>query len=145
VTLKTPNPHVNEDAELESGPADGHEEWERRMLKYYGLRPKDPKLARCPRIVAGKRCLLGNPGPAGSLRTCICHSTFHSLTDHRGMWRDALGRTVLTWEPYGIYGADFTAVVGPILALGLEILIESYSPYYPGHTVLVIIRQDFHP
>jgi hypothetical protein len=57
------------------------------------------------------------------------------------MWRDAHGRSVLSWEPYGIDGDEFAAVVPELLALGLEILIEGYSPYYPGHTVLMIIRR----
>jgi hypothetical protein len=134
------NPHLDEDAELEIGPADGYEDWTRRMKKYFGFRehPRQNTVPRCPRVILGKRCLSWQDHNA----KCACNKHHpHHLWDHCRLWRDALNNRVLTLEPYGINGNEFAQLVANVLALGLDIQVEGYSPYYPGHSVLIIIRK----
>lgn len=105
-------------------------EWEDRMTHRFGFRPHPNwKLPRCPTVVLdGRRCQ--QPGP------CICK---HRLLDHRALWRDCDRQTIFTAEPYGASSEDLAELIAALHAIGLELQIEGYSPYYPGHTVLLVI------
>jgi len=115
------------------------------MAKFFGLRPhpKNLTVSRCPRIVAGKRCLLGF-GKWG-FQSCICRRYASHLWDHTNLWRDKFNRNVLTVEPYGINAEELAPLISDVAALGLEVDIEGYSPWFPGHTVLIVIRPQRAP
>lgn len=99
-----------------------------------GWRPRKSQHDRCPRLVAGLRCLTGRLNP----RSCFCQRHWRVL-DHARGWADATGRRVLTAEPYGADLADLGALAADPDGLGLTARVMAGSPYYPGATVLVVI------
>lgn len=111
---------------------------DRRAGEWFDLRPSSAPA--CPRVVAGKRCLLGND----PRRPCICERYDYPLWDHPRMWLDRAGRHVLTLEPYNTYGADIAALLRDLADLGLCVDLSGSSPWNPGErgTFLVLIRRD---
>lgn len=91
----------------------------------------------CPRVVAGKRCLSYGRSWSG----CVC-TRYNSLRllDHARLWETPDGERVLTGEPYQL-DKGFQELVGECLMLGLSVTVEPYSPYFPGNTMLVLIRR----
>jgi hypothetical protein len=101
------------------------------------LRPS--KAPHCPRVVTGKRCQIGMPRWYGRETRCICEKYRH-LLDHARTWLRPDGYRLLTAEPYDPEQEDlakFTVELEHTLGVGLK--IESYSPYYPGHTTLLMM------
>lgn len=115
-----------------------NEEHRRRMREWYGFTPDPGK--ECPRRVAGKRCT------AESSSTCICLE-YYNVLDHKAMWKDTLRGNVLvmTAEPFGINGEDIAALHADLADIGLTVAVRSESPYYPGRTVLLLIKKPDSP
>ncbi|MBN6051311.1 hypothetical protein JYK22_05145, partial [Nonomuraea sp. RK-328] len=111
-----------------------HEAQEQRAAEYFGLRPS--KASVCPRVVAGKRCLIDSRGK------CVCQDHYRVL-DHGRMWLDENGHHVLTGEPYNTWGEEMTAFVAAMDELGLHVHLSGRSLWYPGYTLLVrVTRKD---
>lgn len=115
-----------------------HMEQERRAADRYGLRLAGAR--RCPRVVAGKRCLEGSRG------ACVCHE-FYGLLDHRRLWRDQQWRYVLTGEPYDIATDDLAAFTEAMDALGLTVTVKgpAESFWNPGSTHLILVTGEHNP
>lgn len=110
------------------------------MARYGWRRSRAPA---CPRVVVGKRCLVGY-----SRRRCLCQDYYPRLLDHSAMWLARDGTHVLTGEPYDFAPDDVTDLLEAAARLGLSLNVEvsSDSPWYPGHTTLVIVRPTrLHP
>lgn len=105
-----------------------------RFREWMLLRPSGA--GRCPRVAAGKRCELAAGG-----RDCVC-SRLHRLLDHPRMWLDAAGERVYTAEPYHFDGEELAELVAECRPLGLYVTVHGTSPYFPGRTVLVLIRRE---
>jgi hypothetical protein len=90
---------------------------------------------RCPRTLAGKRCRSWTYG-----EPCMCQEHHHVL-DHACRWIDKEGQPVLTSEPYDFGGEQFAGFVTECSKLGLRVSVSGTSPYFPGRTVLIIIRK----
>jgi hypothetical protein len=91
-----------DDLKLIQSFASGHPQIEQaaRFAAWYHWRPSSA--ARCPRVVAGKRCI------AYSQRgeTCVCERHHGGPIDHPRMWLTETGERVLTAEPYDFSGDD---------------------------------------
>jgi hypothetical protein len=114
---------------------DVHAEHQARAAEWHGLRPS--KATACPRVVAGKRCLVGNTRD----ELCVCQR-HQRLLDHSRMWLDDKRRNVLTGEPYDVDLADLVDLHAELAALGLEVTVAGRSPWNPGETFLLLIRAD---
>jgi hypothetical protein len=57
------------------------------------------------------------------------------------MWLTSDGERVFTAEPYDFSGEDFADLVTACGELGLEVAVHGTSPYFPGRTLLIIIRR----
>jgi hypothetical protein len=92
----------------------------------------------CPLVVVGKRCRVGYP--RGDW--CVCQR-FHHWLDHGRSWLAPDGSHVVTGEPYGIHDdEDWAQFAAACDALGIDITIDAeHSPWYPGHTTLVLLRR----
>lgn len=108
---------------------------EERMFTLFGLRPS--KAPVCPRAVAGLRCVAWH----SSARQCVCVPYCHSVLDHGRMWINKAGQHVLTGEPYHLHSGTLLSFGQAIEALGLEFTIQAESPYFPGHTVLLMVEK----
>lgn len=96
-------------------------------------------LPRYPRMVAGKRCLIGYP----SMRMgCICQEYYHRVFDHTRIWQTPEGYRVLTAEPYDLKISDISALEARCRELGLAVELFPYSPYLPGHTTMLLIHRS---
>lgn len=107
---------------------------EARFRDWFHWRPSTGA-TRCPRVVAGKRCRSWTYG-----EPCMCQQHHHVL-DHACRWIDSQGKPVLTAEPYDFDAEEFTALAADCAELGLEVRVTGTSPYFPGRTVLIIIRR----
>ena len=107
-----------------------------RFRAWFGWRPSTA--VRCPRALAGKRCRQYHQGD----NRCICVRLYHPLLDHPRRWIDGDGEPVLTAEPYEFNGDDFAEVVAECASLGLRVSVRGTSPYFPGRTMLIIIRKQ---
>jgi len=114
-----------------------HEAQERRAAEAFGLRPS--RAAICPRTVAGGRCRAWHSG-----EPCICMRHRH-LLDHGRIWLDEAGRYVLTGEPYDAHGEDVADLLADLAALGLRATFTGRSLWYPGYTLLIVIRPEENP
>jgi hypothetical protein len=110
-----------------------HEAQERRAFAEHGLELIEARI--CPRVFAGKDCC------ADSDTLCACQR-HRRLLDHGRVWLDQEGCPVLTGEPYDADGADLADFVADMTALGLRVALTGRSPWYPGHTFLILIRVD---
>jgi hypothetical protein len=108
----------------------GHARRAREWFGWTPLRQGDP--TRCPRLVVGKRCQ--------GWDRCMCAALVHTL-DHGRLWRTEDGKRILTGEPYGCSGKDLAQLVTTVEDLGLEVFVDNCSPYFPGHTVLLVIHE----
>ena len=109
-------------------------EAQRYAERFPGWRPSRAKL--CPRVVAGKRCTRGYPR-----RSCICQEIpGHPLMDHKRMWITPDGWFVLTSEPYDVAPNELATLRARVAELGLTVDVEDDSPYRPGGTKLLLIR-----
>jgi len=109
---------------------------DQRAAEWHGLRPS--AATACPRVVAGERCL------ASVDELCVCQ-LHHGLLDHSRMWLDADGKHVLTGEPYETTGEELAALVTDVTDLGLHVVLSGRSPWNPGNTLLLLIRQGSRP
>jgi hypothetical protein len=112
------------------------------MAAWFGLRPSSAR--RCPRVVAGRRCLAHRYFRDGVAR-CACEQYEFPLWDHVRIWLDQAGRYVLTLEPYGANGANVAMLARAMRSLGLVVDVTARSPWSPGRTVLILIRRDEGP
>jgi Protein of unknown function (DUF3987) len=55
--------------------------------------------------------------------------------------RGLLARKVLTAEPYGADGEDLAELFRELADLGLDVSVSARSPYYPGWTVMILMRR----
>lgn len=112
-----------------------HSEQERRAAESHGLRPTGART--CPRVVAGKRCLIASRG------TCVCHTHYHVL-DHRRIWLDRDGRYVLTGEPYDASREELAAFTEAMGDLGLQVTVKSAAESFwnPGSTLLILVTNE---
>lgn len=97
--------------------------------------------ARCPRQVAGKRCLwmLDRPGADPS---CLCETwIWRKILDHGRLWINEVGRHVLTGEPYELHSGVLSEISEEAEALGLEVWMHGYSPHAPGEAMLFVFQQ----
>lgn len=120
---------------------------QRYRERFPDWRPSDARV--CPRSVAGKRCLIhygGAPGPGAPRRRCICE-TRHAgrALDHGRIWLTPDGERVLTGEPYGIDGQTLARFASDCRELGLRVTVAPRSPWNPGGTVLLLVRQAHTP
>lgn len=85
----------------------------------------------CPLVVLGRRCR--------SWRTkCICSSP---LNDHGDHYKDADGRRVVVWEPYGFDALELAELAIAADAEGLRVQVTPASPWYPGRTLALVFRK----
>lgn len=115
--------------------SDVHADHEARFAEWYTLRPS--KAPACPRVVAGKRCQVGND--QGLL--CVCHR-HRPVLDHGRMWLDEDGKHVLTGEPYDVALAGLLGLQVDLDELGLRATVTGRSPWNPGYTFLITIRAE---
>jgi hypothetical protein len=111
-----------------------------RMRRWFGLTPrKSWHLSHypCPRAIVGKRCLVytRNEYNAG----CICQRHRHILDHGRG-WVDENGSYVHTAEPYDFTGREIAELAADLAALGVNVSLSGQSLWYPGQTVLLVMR-----
>lgn len=114
-----------------------HKQHEAAMLEAHGLKPSSGRI--CPRVVAGKRCRYGDSRVDPD--DCVCMRYLH-LLDHGRLWMNAEGQHVLTGEPYGITGEALAPFLAEMASLNLEVTILARSPWYQGHTVLIMVEPD---
>lgn len=113
-----------------------NKEHRRRMREWYGFAPLSGKV--CPRRIVGKQCT------ATTLHSCIC-TVYRYVLDHPAIWTDTLrGGKVLTAEPFGINGKDIAALSVDLAELELTVAVRAESPYFPGRTVLLLIKPATH-
>lgn len=106
---------------------------ERRAKEWFGWTPlRQGDHVWCPRRVVGKHCQ--------GWDRCMCTALVHTL-DHGRLWRTEDGKRVLTGEPYGCSGQELMQLIEAVKDLGLEVFVDNCSPYYPGHTVLLVIHE----
>lgn len=103
---------------------------ERRALAWFGLTPASTR--PCPRTLAGRRHIELDRG------ICICDNR---VLDHPRRWTDREGRPVVTAEPYGQDGESLADLLRELAELGLTVLVDGRSPYYPGSTILILMRR----
>jgi hypothetical protein len=117
-------------------------EW---MADQWGLRPAPLQIPHCPRVVAGKRCLMNT-----RLR-CVCQDYGHRLFDHGRLWHlpakiRGRGEHVLSGEPYDFNWEDREAFQRETDATGLGVRLFVMHPdlsfWYPPHTRLLILVRD---
>lgn len=108
-------------------------EYPQRAAKYGFTNRRD---VRCPRTLVGKRCR-NRYQPA----SCWCSSW---LNDHGGGWTFREERVIL-WEPYGAGGEELARVLAAATADGLDVRIDSASPWNPGSTVAIRFSKSKHP
>lgn len=96
-------------------------------------------LPRCPRVVAGKRCYVGD---GRNVPKCICQRYWHRIFDHARMWKTPEKVRVLTSEPYNVNLDDLMAFRDECGKLGLTVELYPYSPYNPGWTTMLLIRRS---
>lgn len=112
-------------------PYNGEGERERFFAARYGWRPA--RLRSCPRWIVGKHCQ--------QRQSCICQR-HRNVLDHNRAWLDRDGKRVLTSEPYGIGDTlGLCAFVQECDELGVHVEIDPQSPWFPGATVLLIMRR----
>jgi len=99
---------------------------------------KQHSIPRCPRVVAGRRCYVGD---GRNVPKCICYRYHHRIFDHTRLWKTPEGFRVLTTEPYHVTLDDLVSFREECLALGLEVQVFGYSPYYPGATLTLMIHR----
>lgn len=118
-----------------SSPLDGQDErYTEWAANSHSPRRRSPSAARCPWVVAGKRCRVGY----AMNQQCICQRYALTILDHSRMWLDPDGRHVLTSEPYGISDSwDLQGFLTELHELGVRTHISANSPYYPGSTVML--------
>ncbi|MGI8578526.1 MAG: hypothetical protein ACR2KG_11595 [Nocardioidaceae bacterium] len=106
----------------------------RRRAAARDLRPSNA--TPCPRVTAGRRCLLGNPSTA-----CVCAEHRH-LLDHARQWHDHDGRRVLTCEPYDVAVEELAAFGVGMAPLGL-IVTPWPGPgmWHPSTLVYAVTRE----
>lgn len=98
-----------------------------------GWRPADAHT--CPHVIAGGNC------QADVNVVCLCQRHHHAL-DHARTWHDRDGQLILTGEPYDISGGNLSAFIFDCALLDLRVSISGRSMWYPGSTLLLIIRKD---
>lgn len=111
-----------------------HREHDLRAREWWGLTPSNGRA--CPRSLAG----LGHTEVrdfAGSA-VCVCANP---LLDHPRRWLDRDRRPVLTAEPYAAAGRALLALLERLTLLGLTVDVSARSPYFPGSTLLLLIRR----
>ncbi len=113
--------------------SDPYRDQQARFRDWFGWRPSTA--VRCPRTIAGKRCRNWANG-----EPCMCELHNHVL-DHACRWINGDGNPVLTSEPYDFDAEEFVALAADCAALGLDVSVTGTSPYFPGRTVLIIIRK----
>jgi hypothetical protein len=105
------------------------------MVTRFGYRPSRSRYLPCPRQVMGLRChryrALDPSCP------CLRHQ---ALLDHARLWVTPDGRHAITGEPYGVRPGCIERLTAEMRTLGLEVVVEPYSPYCPGSTVLIHLR-----
>ncbi len=106
-----------------------------RFREWFGWRPSGA--LPCPRIAAGKHCLVGTRTPG----LCTCCKYTHGLLDHARVWLDGDGGHVYTAEPYDFDGAEFAELAAECAGLGLDVCVTGTSPYFPGRTTLIVIQK----
>lgn len=122
-------------------------EAERRYQERFpGWRRSDAEPC-CPRVVAGKRCLVlhgSAPGPgAPPRRRCACEARHgRRALDHGRLWVTEDGERVLTGEPYGpLDGETLRRFVADCHDLGLGVQVSPRSPWNPGSTLLLVVHK----
>ena len=99
----------------------------------------------CPRVVAGKRCFAWSgrwrPG------RCICQKHGYPLLDHTRLWvMPDKGGHCFTSDSYHIDEKDLEAFRADCADLGLQVVVEDYSPWFPGNTQLILVtRKEVEP
>lgn len=109
---------------------------ERAMVRGWQPIPGAPP---CPRVVAGGRCF------AMRGRDCLCARHRDILSNYAQMWCDRRGRTLLTFEPEDIAGADLTSFIEDMNTINVDVTISARSLWLPGATLLVIINKRDEP
>jgi hypothetical protein len=108
---------------------------EARFRDWFGWKPSQG--TPCPRVLAGKRC----QAHKYDSDPCLCEWAYSHVLDHPRRWRDQHGRPILTAEPYEFDGEVFAQLVTGCTQLGLDVSVYGTSPYFPGRTILIIIRK----
>lgn len=108
--------------------------WRQRMEDWHGFTASNAR--ECPRVVAGKRCLIVN---------CLCQygGAVSHLLDHKGIWLDRNRCHVFTAEPY-TNSLDLDLLEefrGEAKELGLDVRLSAASPWFPTQTVLLLVRK----
>jgi hypothetical protein len=112
---------------------------EQRFKDWYGWRPiRNSRSAICPRRVAGKRCLRHTGGRGWPECICVYQG---GLLDHKAMWKDESGNLLFTTEPYHCAADELAAFSGDLVKLGLEAEVLPRSGWYPGSTILIVVRK----
>jgi hypothetical protein len=104
-----------------------------RALVQHGLVPAGARA--CPRVVAGQHCV------GDSDYRCLCRRHYYVL-DRARIWLDRGGHLVLTGEPDSADGTDLVDLITDMSALRLRTTVSGRSPWYPGETVLIVIRKE---
>jgi hypothetical protein len=112
---------------------------EQRVVAFFaarGLRPSPRAYGACARVVAGRRC-----GLSSGTYSCECQQ-FHRLFDHGRTWLDPAGHRVISGEPYGIDDEVLRRFQQQVAdPLDLVVSTEPNSPWFPGHTSLVLVQR----
>jgi hypothetical protein len=117
-------------------PADNYAVHDERFRRWFGLAPRATLTDYpCPRTIVGKRCQAWKD----RAELCICQRHDHILDHSRG-WTDTTGDYVHTAEPYDFTGEELAALTADLDALGVGVTVRGMSLWYPGHTVLLIMR-----
>jgi hypothetical protein len=114
-------------------------ELRRRMKVSYGLRPaRNHEFYPCPSWLVDRRCT--DPYQSGCLFAEHRRGGGDYLLDHARGWRDERGGKVITAEPYHVYSDELASLGEKLRGIGVEFRIEANSPWFPGHTKLLILR-----
>jgi hypothetical protein len=98
-----------------------------------------PGAPPCPRVVAGGRCF------AMRGRDCLCAGHRDLLANYVQVWRDRRGRTLLTFEPEDVDGADLASFIEDMNKINVNVTISARSLWLPAATLLVIINKRDEP
>ena len=113
-------------------------EREERFAEWFGWRPSEA--VECPRYAARKRCQLNADV------TCVCEE-YCNLLDHPAVWRSRGGEHVYTAEPYdtAVDLDELARFAAEVRRDGLHVCLSPRSGWFPGATLLIIVRQSAGP
>lgn len=104
-----------------------------RMRALYGFTPWPGVNGTypCPRWLIGKQCQAWR-----SHSLCVCQK-HGDVLDHVYGWKTGDASKVITAEPYGLGGDDFTDFCVEMRDLGIGVHVRPVSPWYPGWTRMI--------